>query len=169
MIMNRHLTDEELENTGEGNLLSKVAVSVSEAIKMGVLKDCEVVKPLITDDGDLLEAVNSKLGVDAKIMYYIPVIGTESNFMQEAYNLKPLIEILSKEFEGCVFEDRKFLMCVNAVSLLGEKNPNPVHNIVFMMRELPDSISLDDIPDAEDLEEIPKEIAESETDTDLVS
>lgn len=162
ILMNRYLTDEELENTGEGNLLSKVSVSVSEAIKVGVLEGCKVVKPLITDDENLLEAVNSKLGVDAKIMYYIPVIGTESNFMQEAYNLKPLIDILSKEFEGCVFEDGKFLMCVNAVSLLGEKKPNPVHNIVFMMRELPEDIDLDDIPDY-------TYTSESETDTDLVS
>ena len=167
MLMNRHLTDEELENTGEGNLLSKVAVSVSKAIEMGVLNGCEVVKPLVTDDEHLLEVINNKLGVDAKIMYYIPVIGTESNFMQEAYNLKPLIEILSEEFEGCVFEDRKFLMCVNAVSLLGEKSPNPVHNIVFMMRELPEDVNLDDIPDDKDLEEISKDI--DETDTNLVS
>ena len=53
-------------------------------------------------------------------------------------------------------------MCVNAVSLLGDKNPNPVHNIVFMMRELPEDIDLDDIPDYTDT-------SESETDTDLVS
>ena len=169
MLMNRHLTDEELENTGEGNLVGRVSVVVFKAIEAGILRDCEVVKPLVTDEGDLLEAVNSKLGTDAELMYYIPIIGTESNFMQEAYNLKPLIKSLSNDFEGSVFEDRKFLMCINSVSLLGKNNPNPVHNIVFMMKELPEGIDLDSLPDEDEANEIIAELKESVTDTNLVS
>lgn len=134
--MDRYLTEEELETTEEGQLVKHIYNILKKGTEEDMLlPNCKVIEPLITNDSDILNFINDSLETDADFMFYIPVLGTEENFKNEARALTVLLEKLAEDFDDTTFENGQKLININGMSIRGKEEPNNVHNVILLMKD----------------------------------
>lgn len=134
--MDRYLTEEELETTEEGQLVKHIYNILKKGTEEDMLlPNCKVIEPLITNDSDILNFINDSLETDADFMFYIPVLGTEENFKNEARALTVLLEKLAEDFDDTTFENGQKLININGMSIRGKTEPNNVHNVILLMKD----------------------------------